>query len=81
MRLCMTASFFLMVTLCGHVAAKSAGNRSYVAAFAEQSPFYARCIPNKANGNEGSTQVLRIRPEGDEVIATFSWYNQNGIVM
>ena len=62
-------------------AAKSAGNRPYVAAFEEQSPFYARCIPAKSTGNEGTTQILRLRPEGDEVIATYAWYNRNGIVM
>ena len=61
--------------------AKSAGNRPYIAAFDDQSPFYARCIPAKITGSEGNTQILRLRPEGDEVVATFAWYNRHGLVM
>jgi hypothetical protein len=71
----------MTVAVCGNAAAMSAENFPYVAAFAEYSPFYARCIPYKAYGNEGSTQILWVRPEGDEVVATFPWYNRYGIVM
>jgi hypothetical protein len=62
-------------------AAKSASNQPYVAAFGEQAPFYARCIPEKGRGNDGTTQILRVRPERDEVVAIHAWYNRNGIVM
>jgi len=81
MKSCMTLSLVMMLALCSHAAAKSADNRPYAAAFANHSPFYARCIPAKASGNEGSTQILQVRPEGDEVVATFAWYNRNGIAM
>jgi len=81
MRSCITASLVLMVAMCDCAAAKSAGSQPYAATFAENSPFYARCIPTKSSGNEGTTQVLRVRPEGDEVVATFAWYNRNGLVM
>ena len=74
MKSCMTLSLVMMLALCSHAAAKSADNRPYAAAFANHSPFYARCIPAKASGNEGSTQILQVRPEGDEVVATFAWY-------
>lgn len=60
---------------------KSAGNSPYVVTSGERSPFYARCIAAKATGSEGITQVLRVRPENDEVIATHAWYNRNGIVL
>lgn len=71
----------VMTTACGYVNAKGAGNRPYIAAFEEQSSFYARCIPAATTGNEGTTQILRLRPEGDEVTATYAWYNRNGIVL
>jgi len=76
----MTA-ILLMVATCGHVTAKRAGSRPYVAAFKEQSPFYARCIPDKSRRSEGTTQILRGRRGGDEVITTYAWYNMNGLVM
>lgn len=75
------AAILLTLAISGHATAKSASNRPYVAAFDEQSPFYARCIPAKTTGSEGTTQILRLRPEGDEVVATYAWYNKNGIVM
>jgi hypothetical protein len=81
MRSCIVVSVVLTLALCGYAVAKSAGNFPYAVTFAEYSPFYARCIPSKANGNEGSTQILRVRPEGDEVVATFPWYNRNGVEM
>ena len=77
----LTVACAMMVAVCGNAGAKSTGNLPYAASFAEHSPFYARRIPNKADGEEGSTQILRVRPEGDEVVATFPWYNRNGIVM
>jgi hypothetical protein len=81
MRLYVTTALVLSVATCGFAATKSAGNRPYVATFAEQSPFFARCLPAKTRGNEGTTQILRLRAEGDEVVATYAWYNANGIVM
>jgi len=81
MRRSLMAAVLLMVATCGSAGAKSAGNCSYVATFEERSPFYARCIPDKIRGSEGTTQVLCLQPKGDEVIATYAWYNRNGIVM
>jgi hypothetical protein len=81
MRRSLITPILLMVATCGQAAAKTAGNRPYVAAFEEQSGFYARCIPDKSRGSEGTTQILCLRPEGDEVITTYAWYNRNGIVM
>jgi hypothetical protein len=81
MRRSLITVILLILVTCGHAEAKRAGNRPYVAAFEEQSPFYARCIPDKSRGSEGTTQILSLRAEGDEVIATYAWYNRNGIVM
>jgi hypothetical protein len=81
MRLFQMTAVFLITATCGQAAAKSAGNRPYVAAFEEQSGFYARCMPAKNAGSEGTTQVLCLRPEGDELITTYAWYNRNGIVL
>jgi hypothetical protein len=71
----------MILTTCSYVVAKGAGNRPYVAAFENQSSFYARCMPAKKIGSEGTTQIMRIRKEGDEVIATYVWYNRNGLVL
>ena len=76
----MTATLLIVAT-CSHAAAKIAGNQPYVATFEEQSPFYARCIPANDAGSEGTTQILRLRPEKDEVLTTYVWFNRNGIVM
>jgi len=81
MRRSLMAAVLLMVATCGTAGAKSAGNRSYVATFEEQSGFCARCIPDKSRGSEGTTQILCLQPKGDEVITTYAWYNRNGIVM
>jgi hypothetical protein len=75
------AAVLLIAATCGTAGAKSAANSPYVVAFEEQSPFYARCIPDKSRGSEGTTQILCLQPKGDEVIATYAWYNRNGIVM
>jgi hypothetical protein len=61
--------------------AKSAGNRPYVVGAGKPSPFYARCIPDESRGSKGTTQLLCIRRDGDEVIATYAWYNRHGLVM
>ncbi|NQU09265.1 hypothetical protein HQ590_00620, partial [bacterium] len=81
MRASLLSAMLLMVATCDHAAAMRASNRPYVGAFDEQSPFYAKCIPDKSRGSEGTTQILRLRPEGDQVIATYAWYNRKGIVM
>jgi hypothetical protein len=75
---------FMMVATCVHAAAKSDINRPYVAIMDGLSRFYARCIPDLKNnkmGSEGITQILRIQAEGDQVIATYAWYNRHGLVM
>ena len=77
----LTAVILLTLGISDLALAKNAGNRPYVAAFDGQSSFYARCIPAKITGSEGTTQVFRVRPEGDEVVATFAWYNRDGLVM
>lgn len=61
--------------------AKSAGNGPYVVAFEEQSPFYARCLPDEKKGSKGATQIMRVQAKGDEVITTYSWYNKNGLLL
>ncbi len=71
----------LMASACGTAAAKIAGNRPYVAVFEKRSPLYARCLPAGNEGSEGTTQILRLRPEGDVVIETHAWFNRNGIVL
>lgn len=81
MRRSLMTAILLIVATCGYATAKSAGNRPYVAAFDEQSGFYARCIPAKNTGSAGTTQIMCLRPEGDELITTYTWYNRNGIVM
>ena len=76
----LTAAILLMLAISDFASAKSAGNRPYVATFDKQSPFYARCIPGNAKGSEGTTQILCLR-DRDEVVATYAWFNRNGIVM
>jgi hypothetical protein len=72
---------FVVATVFGAAWAKSAGNRVYVVAFEGQSPFYARCIPDESKGSKGTSQIMRARREGDEVITTHAWYNRNGLVL
>jgi hypothetical protein len=72
----------LVLASCGCADAKDAGNPPYVATLREPlGPFYARCLPAKSKGNDGTTQILLLRPEGDTVITTYSWYNAGGIEM
>lgn len=72
----------LVLASCGCANAKVTGNRPYVATFREPlGPFYARCLPAKPKGNDGTTQILVLRPEGDKVVTTYSWYNAGGIEM
>ncbi|MCX7046133.1 MAG: hypothetical protein NTX50_11690 [Candidatus Sumerlaeota bacterium] len=77
-----TFAFTLSVMLsAGFASAKAAGNGPYAAAIDGYSPFYARCIPEATTGSKGVTQIKRVRKEGDELIATFDWYNRSGIIM
>ncbi|MBA4386807.1 MAG: hypothetical protein C0404_02430 [Verrucomicrobia bacterium] len=71
----------LIAATCNHATAKSAGNQPYVATFEEQNGFYAKCIPAGNTGSEGTTQVMCLRPEGDELVTKYSWYNRYGLVM
>ena len=76
------AAVILLVTAFGSsLAAKNAGNGAYVVAFGEQSPFYARCLPDESRGSKGTTQIMRVRSKQDETITTYSWYNRNGLVL
>jgi hypothetical protein len=76
------ATAILLVMAFGNSAgAKIAGNGPYVVVLEGQSPFYARCIPDESKGSKGTTQVLRVRREGDEAITTYAWYNKHGLVM
>jgi hypothetical protein len=81
MRRFLITAILLMLATCGYAAEKWAANMPYVAVLEEQSPFYARCIPHNIRGSEGITQILRLHLEGDEVIATYAWYNRNGLVL
>lgn len=81
MRQSIAIVILLLMAFDSSAVAKSAGNRPYVAAFEEQSPFFARCIPAESRGSKGSTQIVRVRRTGDEVIATYAWYNRYGLVM
>ncbi len=71
----------IAVALGGPAAAKSAGNRPYVVTMDGLSPFYARCIPDGDRGSKGTTRILRVRREGDAVVATHAWYNRRGLVL
>ena len=81
MRRFIATAILLAIAFSSSAAAKSAENRPYVAVFAGQSPFYARCLPDDSRGNKGTTQVLRVQREGDEAITTYAWYNRHGLVM
>ena len=81
MRESMVAVILMAMALGGSVTSKSRGNGAYVAAFADLSPFYARCIPEEGRGSAGTTQVLRVRAQGDELVTAYPWFNKNGLVL
>ncbi len=81
MRESIAAVILLSIAIGSSAAAKRTGNAPFVVAFEEQSPFYARCLPDEKRGSKGTTQIVRVRANGDEVITTYSWYNRNGLVL
>ncbi len=81
MRASIAAVVLLLMAFGSSGPEKSAGNGAYVVAFAEQSPFYARCLPDEERGSKGTTQIVRVRAKGDEVLTTYPWYNRNGLVL
>ena len=54
-------------------------NRPYVKA--DVFGYYSRCIPKVKRGDKGFTQILKVRPGGDELIDKYSWYNHEGVVL
>lgn len=81
MRASVAAVILMLMAFGSSGPAKSGGNGPYVVAFEEQSPFYARCLPDEKRGSKGTTQIVCVRTTGDEVITTYSWYNRNGLVL
>ena len=83
MRQSITVVTILAMAFGSSAMAKSAGNRPYAVAFKDsgQSPFYARCIPDESKGSKGTTEIVRVRREGDEVVTTYAWYNRHGLAM
>jgi hypothetical protein len=55
---------------------KDGGNGAYVVGFPGGASIYARCVPEEVKGSKGVTQVLRVRKEGDEILASYDWYNR-----
>jgi len=60
------------------VNAKRAANRPYAASL-PFSAFYARCIPDEAEGSKGITQILCVDKDGDTLLHEYKWYNKSGL--
>lgn len=49
------------------------GNRPYVVT-ASNGRLYARCVPAKDEGTEGTTKIYLVGKDKDELVASFGWY-------
>jgi hypothetical protein len=43
--------------------------------------FYARCVPAADGKGPGSTNIFRVRAEKDELVDSYDWYAQGGVVL
>jgi hypothetical protein len=43
--------------------------------------FYARCVPAQGGKGPGSTKIFRVRAEQDELLDSYDWYAQAGVVL
>ena len=67
------------------VAASAAGsppvpNGPYVQSM-DGGAFYARCVPAADAGPAGTTKVYRVGRDADELVDTYDWYAQEGVVL
>ena len=63
------------------LAMKRVGNEPYVQAMDGPSVFYARCVPDDAEGNKGRTTIFRVRRTADEKLDTYDWYSPEGVIL
>lgn len=61
-------------------ASKQRANFSYVQS-GPDGVFYARCVPDEADGTKGTTKVYRVRKERDEPTDGYDWYVKRGVVL
>jgi len=73
--------FLLPLVITSIALAKAGGNRPYAATMREGGPIYARCLPDDLTSSKGTTQIMQVQKEGDQVITTFNWYNRSGILL
>lgn len=56
------------------------GNGPYVVAHA-WGLFYAKSVPHEREGDKGVTRVMRVGMEADELLVTYPWYAERGLVL
>lgn len=61
-------------------ASKPVSNGPYVQS-GPDGVFYARCVPDAAQGSKGTTTIYRVRKDGDEVVDKYDWYARRGVVL
>ena len=69
-----------MLAYPARIDAKKVGNFPYVKSDLDGF-FYARCIPAKAEGREGVTEIYRVRPDKDELTDRYDWYSKQGLFL
>lgn len=77
----MIAAVVLMGLACGMAwASKPRSNFSYVQS-GPDGVFYARCVPDEAEGTRGTTKVYRVGKQRDDLVDGYDWYVRPGVVL
>ena len=69
---------FAWIGLLSAFAYKAAANRAYVQS-GPDGVFYARCIPRDNTGSAGSTDIYRVKSDGDELVDHYDWYSPHSV--
>ncbi len=70
----------LLLAACPVWASRPVPNFPYVQSM-QMGVFYARCIPEEAEGTKGTTKIYRVRKDQDELVDSYDWYAKKGLVL
>ena len=76
----MTAVGGLLAIAAVAAGSKPVPNRPYVQSM-DGGAFYAKCVPDAADGPAGTTKVYRVRRDADELVDAYDWYAAEGVVL